>query len=50
MTSAFVLALWIIGVVGLFAQAFGVALGRVSPGWLGAALIALAVLLAEQVP
>lgn len=39
------LVLFIAGVFGLFAQAFGVSLGRVSPGWLGAALIGVGVLL-----
>ena len=48
--TVLLLILWICGVVGLFAQAFGVALGRVSPGWLGAGLIGLAVLLGEHLP
>ena len=47
--NVILLVLWVVGVLLLFAAAFGVALGRVSPGWLAAALIALAVLLAEQV-
>jgi hypothetical protein len=45
--TVFVLVLWIVGVLGLFAQAFGAAFGRVSPGWLGLALIALAALLTD---
>lgn len=44
MTSIATLALvlYIAGGFGLFAQAVGVALGRVSPGWLGLGLIWLA--------
>lgn len=43
--NVFILILWIVGVLLLFAAAFGIALGRVTPGWLGAALIGLAALL-----
>ena len=46
--TVLLLLLWIVGVLGLFAQSFGVALGRVAPGWLGAGLIGLAVLLSDQ--
>lgn len=33
--------LLVLGIAGLVAEAFHVSLGTVSPGWLGAALIAL---------
>lgn len=39
------LVLFILGVLGLFAQSVGVTLGRVSPGWFGAGLFGLAYLL-----
>ncbi len=46
--TVLLLILWVVGVLGLFAQSFGVGLGRVAPGWLGAGLIGLAVLLGQQ--
>lgn len=46
--NVLILLLWVAGVLLLFAAAFGVGLGRVSSGWLGAALIGLAVLFGER--
>lgn len=46
--NVFILILWIVGVLLLFAAAFGIGLGRVASGWLGAALIGLAFLLSEH--
>ena len=45
--TVFVLLLLVGGVVLFLVQAFGATLGRVAPGWLGAALVTLAVLLSD---
>lgn len=43
--NVFILILWIVGVLLLFAAAFSVSLGVVKPGWLGLGLSVLAWLL-----
>lgn len=45
--SLTVLLLLVAGVVLFLVQSFGASLGRVAPGWLGAALVTLAVLLTD---
>lgn len=42
-------ALIIIGIIGLVLEGLKVPMGRISPGWLGAALIAVAVLISVSV-
>lgn len=39
------LLLYLLGIVGLVLEAFGVRIGPMSPGWLGLTIIAIAALL-----